>query len=75
MNNFDTIFQAVKEETAVSKSKKKISYEAIARKTSIRVQRVEFYIKCLADMGLIRCLRDHTIQLTDEGKNKTGIFL
>lgn len=74
MNNFDMVFQAVKN-LETDKKNKLVFPENIARQTNLRIDRVEFYLNCLEQVGVVKFDNNKTIQLTQEGRNKEKVFL
>jgi len=76
MNNFATIFLAIKKQCEEAESTGiPPTLDSIAVECNIPTQRLELYINCLHGVGFITYYASSgTIILTDVGKNKQQIF-
>jgi hypothetical protein len=76
MNNFNTVFRAVKEQCGkAEKIEGSKSFEAISTAANIPAQRLDFYLETLESVGLIKySIEKWFIQLTPYGKVKDRIF-
>ncbi len=76
MNNFDTILFAIQKECG---EKKMISgagqFQKIASCVGLSVVRLNFYVDCLGEMGLLKYdPRDRLISLTAKGEAANHVF-
>jgi len=76
MNNFNTVFRAVKEQC---KKTERIEgakgFEDISAAANVPMQRLDFYLETLESVGLIKySINNWIIQLTPYGMKKDRIF-
>jgi hypothetical protein len=76
MNNFNTVFLAVKEKCGDAEIiEGSTCFEDISSAANIPLPRLDFYLETLASVGLIKYSTDRRfIQLTPYGKIKDRIF-
>ncbi len=76
MNNFNTVFLAVKKycgDKGVTEDSS--CFEAISKATKIPLNRLDFYLTTLQDLGLIKySITDGYIKLTAFGKKQERLF-
>jgi hypothetical protein len=76
MNNLNKVFGLVQEyckDTEVIDSPKKL--QAIAAETGVTVNRLQFYLDCLHEIGLLEYSKNNTkVLLTEKGRTATYVF-
>ncbi len=74
MNNFNNVFVAIKNYCAENRSEH-ASTQAIASRLHMRIERIEFYVNCLVEIGMLRYSENGLVALTDTGKKRAEVFV
>ena len=76
MNNFDTVFAAVKEQCGKNDGIEGLkNFEQICKTAKIPLNRLDFYLNTLESVGLLKYSMDNEyIKLTPYGKMKRKVF-
>jgi len=76
MNNFDSVFVAVKEQCGTNDAiSDQLCFEKIAKAAKIPLSRIDFYLNTLESVGLIKySMYDKYVRLTPYGKIKSHVF-
>ncbi len=75
MNNFNSVFMAIKARFNNDEISVDGGFEDIARDAKVPEHSIEFYLNCLSDIGLITYSKpNRRITLTELGKKRDGLF-
>jgi hypothetical protein len=76
MNNFNTVFLAIRQHCSnINNTADENHFQLIADAANVPVQKLDFFLKTLQDLGLIKySWKNKTIQLTSFGKKQERLF-
>jgi hypothetical protein len=75
MNKFNEVFLAVKSCLTANEKLDGECFSMIAERANVPVEKLEFYLSTLQDLGLIKySTKDRTIKLTAFGKKQDRLF-
>ena len=76
MNNFNNVFMAIKEHCSDGDTGGKDCFEQIATQAGLPLPKLDYYLVCLSELGLITYTKPgKQIMLTEQGRNTSSLFM